>query len=122
MRLILALALSIAPLAVPVAPAQAQQRMLTIFGDDKCPSDTICVVAPESERYRIPKPFREGAVQKSPDSVSWAVRSQQTLAVGKTGEGCSPEGINGALGCFMQQMKQAYAEDKATPPETPEVP
>lgn len=123
MRLVLALALSIAPLAVPAAPVQAQQRMLTIFGDDKCPSDTICVVAPESERYRIPKPFRDGAVEKSPDSVSWAVRSQQTLDVGKAGPGsCTPDGPGGWTGCFMKQMKEAYAEEKATQPETPEVP
>jgi hypothetical protein len=111
MRLILALALSLVPLAAS-APAAAQQRSLTIFGDDKCPSDTICVVAPESERYRIPKPFRERL--KSPDSTSWAIRSQATLSEGKSGpDSCSTVGAGGWTGCFMKQMREAYAEDKA---------
>jgi len=44
MRLILAFALSIVPLAAS-APAVAQQRTLTIFGDDKCPADTISCLA-----------------------------------------------------------------------------
>jgi hypothetical protein len=116
MRLVLALALSLVPLAAS-APAVAQQRTLTIFGDDKCPLDTICVVAPETERYRIPKPFREPL--KSPDSVSWAVRSQATLEVGKTGaESCSTVGPGGWTGCFMKQMKDAYSE-KTPEPEVP---
>lgn len=109
MRLALALALSLVPLAAP-APAMAQQRSLTIFGDDKCPSDTICVVAPETERYRIPKPFRERL--KTPDSVSWAVRSQATLQVGKTLEDCTAIGPGGGNGCFLKQLQDSYAEPK----------
>lgn len=116
MRLILAFALSIVPLAAS-APAVAQQRTLTIFGDDKCPADTICVVAPETERYRIPKPFRERL--PSPDSTSWAIRSQATLAEGKTGaDSCSSVGPGGWTGCFMKQMKEAYSE-KTPEPEVP---
>ena len=111
MRLILAFALSLVQLAVS-APAAAQQRSLTIFGDDKCPSDTICVVAPETERYRIPKAFRERL--KSPESTSWAIRSQATLSTGRSGTGsCSTVGAGGWTGCFMKQMQEAYAEDKA---------
>lgn len=111
MRLVLAFALSLLPLAAP-APAAAQQRTLTIFGDDKCPADTICVVAPETERFRIPKQFRERLA--SPDSISWAVRSQATLTEGKTGtDSCSTVGAGGWTGCFMKQMQEARAEDKA---------
>ena len=110
MRLILTLALAIAPLAAS-APAQAQQRMLTIFGNDECPADSICVVAPESERYRIPKTLREPT--KSPDSTSWAVRSQATLNEGKTGTGsCSTVGTGGWTGCFLKQLQDSYAEKK----------
>lgn len=116
MKLVLAFALSIVPLAAS-APAAAQQRTLTIFGDDKCPMDTICVVAPETERYRIPKPFRETA--KSPESTSWAVRSQATLAEGKSGtDSCSTVGPGGWTGCFMKQMQEAYSE-KTSEPEIP---
>ncbi len=118
MKFILALAVSLAPLSV-AAPAAAQQRTLTIFGDDKCPADTICVVAPETERYRIPKPLRQRL--PSPDSTSWAIRSQATLDVGKTGaESCSAVGGGGWTGCFMKQLQEAYAE-KAPEPE-PEAP
>ncbi len=114
MRLILAFAFSLVPLAAS-APAAAQQRSLTIFGDDKCPSDTICVVAPESERFRIPKAFRDALRKEAPDRVSWAIRSQATLSEGKSGaDSCSAAGAGGWTGCFMKQMKEAYAEDKAT--------
>ena len=110
MRLIIAASLALLPLAMPTA-APAQQRMLTIFGDDKCPSDTICVVAPENQRYRIPGPLRDR--QKSPDSQSWAVRSQATLAEGKTGtDSCSTVGAGGWTGCYMEQMRKAREEAK----------
>lgn len=111
MRLALALSLALVPLAAP-APAVAQRPSLIIFGDDKCPADEICVVAPESERYRIPAPFRERL--KSPDSQSWAVRSQATLAEGKTGaDSCSSVGPGGWTGCWMEQMRKAREENKA---------
>lgn len=111
MRKTLAISLVLGSLAAPSA-LPAQQRMLTIFGDDKCPADTICVVAPETERYRIPAPFRERL--KSPDSQSWAVRSQATLAEGKTGtDSCSAVGPGGWTGCWAEQMRAARAEAEA---------
>lgn len=111
MKKLLALSLAAGALAAPAA-APAQQKMLTIFGDDKCPSDTICVVAPESERYRIPAPLREPT--KSPESTSWAVRSQATLTEGKTGtDSCSTVGAGGWTGCYMEQMRKAREEAKA---------
>jgi hypothetical protein len=111
MRLFVAISLALLPFAAP-APVLAQQRMLTIFGDDQCPADTICVVAPESERYRIPAPFRERL--KSPDSQSWAVRQQATLAEGKTGaDSCSTVGPGGWTGCYMEQMRKAREEARA---------
>lgn len=113
MRLILALALSLVPLFAS-APASAQDGRLIIFGDDPCPAGNICVVAPEKERYRIPKPFREQ--KPSPDRESWAIRSQATLAEGKTGtNSCSTVGAGGWTGCFMKQMQEAYAEKKPEP-------
>jgi len=111
MKPILAISLVLGTLAAPSA-APAQQRLLTIFGDDKCPTDTICVVAPENERFRIPAPFRERL--KSPASTSWAVRSQATLAEGKTGaNSCSTVGPGGWTGCFMEQMRTSAEEAKA---------
>lgn len=111
MRLALALSFALVPLSAS-APAFAQQGTLIIYGDDKCPAGNICVVAPEKDRYRIPKPLREPT--KSPDSTSWAVRSQATLTEGKTGtDSCSTVGAGGWTGCFMKQMKDYSAEEKA---------
>ena len=108
--------LSISALAVLASafavPAVAQERVLTIFGEDKCPSDTICVVAPETERYRIPKPFRERL--PGPQSESWAVRQQSIVNdVGKTGTGsCSSVGPGSWTGCWAEYMRQQRAEAK----------
>ena len=103
----LAMVLTSLSLATPVA---AQERVLTIFGSDKCPSNTICVRAPEEERYRIPKGLRQS--KPSPDSQSWAVRSQATLAEGYSGPGCSAAG--GIIDtCFAKQLRAAREEAKA---------
>ena len=116
MRIALAL-FALAPLAM-ITPATAQianERILTIFGSDKCPTDTICVRAPENERYRIPKQFRNDGIIK-PENQSWAARAEGTLSAGaKTGIGsCSANGPGGWTGCWAQQMRAARAEAKAT--------
>lgn len=111
MKRLLILALVAAPMAFPLAPAAAQrsERLLTIFGEDKCPEDTICVCAPERDRYRIPKHLRGPSL--SPENQSWAARSQSTLDTGKSGiNSCSSSGPQGWTGCWLQQMKQAREE------------
>jgi hypothetical protein len=101
-----ALILGALPLSTPV---MAQERVLTIFGNDKCPANTICVRAPEEERYRIPKALRQ--TTPSPDSQSWAIRSQATLAEGYSGPGCSAAG--GIIDtCFAKQLRAAREEAK----------
>ena len=121
MKLASLIALTVAPLAL-ATPATAQQRLLTIFGDDKCPSDTICVVGDEKDRYRIPKFLREPA--KTPASQSWAVRQQATLSEGKSGPGsCSASGAGGWTGCwneYMKAMREEAATQKAA--NNPEIP
>lgn len=120
MRIIALIAVTLAPFSV-ASPAQAQDRLLTIFGQDKCPADAICVVAPESERYRIPKFLREPT--KSPQSTSWAVRQQATLNEGKSGTGsCSTAGAGGWTGCWTEYMNQARAEAKAQKAAARDVP
>jgi hypothetical protein len=100
-------------LLIPAAPALAQdnERVLTIFGTDKCPSDTICVRAPESERYRIPKNLRESGVV-SPQNQSWAERGKSVSSAGAaSGIGsCTPSGPGGWTGCWAEQMRAARAE------------
>lgn len=114
MKKLLAVTLCLSPLAAPM-PAFAQDRILTIFGSDKCPENTICVRAQESERFRIPKDLREDAVI-APGRQSWAAKAQSTLDAGaKTGIGsCSAVGPGGSTGCFAQRAAQAKAEKQQT--------
>lgn len=110
MKKLLVAALLLAPMAAPI-PALAQDRILTIFGNDKCPENTICVRAKESERYRIPKDLREDPII-APKNQSWAAKAQSTLDAGaKTGTGsCSAVGPGGYTGCFAEQARAAKAE------------
>lgn len=109
MKKILSCALVLASLPL-ATPANAQERVLTIFGSDKCPANTICVRAPEEERYRIPKGLRRAT--PTPDSQSWAIRSQATLSEGYSGPGCSAAG--GIIDtCFAKQLRAAREEAKA---------
>jgi hypothetical protein len=112
MRLLIAL--GALALSAPLAPAPAQQseRVLTIFGEDKCPADVICVRAPERDRYRIPKELR--GPSELPENQSWAARSQATMSEGRTGTGsCSAVGGGGWTGCWAEQMRKAREEAKA---------
>ena len=93
------------------APAFAQQndKALVIYGADKCPEGTVCIVAPESERYRIPQSLRSGPL--APQDQPWAQRAATLATVGAAGAGsCSANGAGGWTGCWSQQMKAARAE------------
>jgi hypothetical protein len=51
--------------------------MVIIFGDDECPQGkgeeiTVCARKAESERYRIPEPFRENT--GGPKNEAWTNR------------------------------------------------
>lgn len=104
-------------------PAQAQrgERILRIFGDDKCPADTICVRAPENDRYRIPKELRQ--VTPGPEDVSWAQRAQSMEYVGRTGtESCSPVGAGGWTGCYNKLVAEARAQRRMDAENQPVIP
>ncbi len=119
MRKALLIAATAAALATPLAPAFAQQqdRVLVIYGDDKCPTNTsgeqivVCSRKPEAERFRIPKELRAPLVI-TPQNESWAARANSTLNAGAvTGTGsCSAVGAGGWTGCWAQQMRAAKAE------------
>ena len=105
--------------AAAPAPVAAQERVLTIFGDDECPRDTICVRAPENERYRIPKELRETTPQ--PGNESWAARARSMEYVGRTGiNSCSPVGAGGWTGCYEQMVRQAREERRQAAAAEPE--
>jgi hypothetical protein len=111
MRLILSASLALSALSVPTL-APAQERVLTIFGSDKCPDNTICVTAPEADRFRIPKELRGAST--NPQNQSWATRSRATLDTGNTSPtSCTSASNQGWSGCWVQQMRQAREDAKA---------
>jgi hypothetical protein len=123
LRAALALALvATGGVMLPAAPARAQagDRLITVFGSDPCPRDTICVRAPESERYRIPKSLRgeSGAAA----AERWGDRAQALEYAGASGiQSCSPVGPGGASGCFRQLVRAAREEQRSRG-EAPAIP
>jgi hypothetical protein len=124
MPLLVALTALSAPLP---ALAQSSDRVLVIFGKDKCPTDStgneivVCSRRPEAERYRIPKELRTSA--PSPENQSWAARSSSTLSTGRTGTGsCSAVGAGGWTGCYLQEFRKAREEARANAAEQRKIP
>jgi hypothetical protein len=110
MRLIALTVVAFGALVIPTV-APAQERILTVFGKDKCPSNTICVTAPESERYRIPKQLRDATVK--PQNESWAARSQGTLSVANASpSACASATAASGGGCWASEMRRAREQRK----------
>ena len=108
--------------AIIPLPAMAQQadRVLVIYGKDKCPTNAsgeqivVCTIRPEGERYRIPKELRAPLVI-TPENQSWAAKANNTLNAGaSSGIGsCSAVGAGGWSGCWAQQMRAAKRQRQA---------
>jgi hypothetical protein len=104
-----------APFAAP-ALAQRQERVLTIFGKDPCPTSNgeeivVCRRLPEGERYRIPQDLRR---TEGNGRETWGDRAASLEYVGKSGvNSCSASGAGGASGCFRELARKACDEDKA---------
>jgi len=120
MKKLMIAALLLAPVLEPTASSAqtANDRILTIFGDDACPKDTICVRAPEADRYRIPKQFRNtGPI--APGNQSWAARAAQLDNVERVGpSACTVQGPDNWSGCWIQRMRAARADRRNTAQET----
>jgi len=106
---------------VAAAPAHAQdQRVIVVYGDDPCPvakegeEIIVCPRRPESERYRVPKRFREQEVAPGNANESWAVRSEALNEASPTGiSKCSTVGPAGWTGCYAQFLREAQADRRA---------
>jgi hypothetical protein len=112
--LALGAALFAAMLALPAASASAQRgdRLITVFGNDPCPRDEICVRAPENERYRIPKELRGESGEAA--AARWGERAKSLEYAGASGtQSCTPVGPGGASGCFRELARKAREEDDA---------
>ena len=122
MRKTVLAALMLLTTALPISPvaAQALDKVLVIYGKDRCPTNAageeivVCARRPEGERYRIPKELRQ-STEIAPGNQSWAARQQSTTNAGaRTGTGsCSAVGAGGWTGCWAEQMRAARAERKA---------
>src|SRR5918995_6708833 len=124
-----AAAIGLAGLALPAAPALAQQTKVSeiiVYGTDPCPRSTddeivVCARKPEAERYRIPERLRQGGSLQS--RQAWANRAIAFETYGKTGiNSCSPVGPGGHTGCTQQLINQTFKElreedEGGTPPE-----
>jgi hypothetical protein len=112
-RVILAAAVGAVLSLGHAAPVQAQAggSALIIYGSDPCPAGTVCVRAPESERYRIPKTLRSEPL--APKDQPWSQRAKSVANTGAaTGTGsCSKVGGGGFTGCWKQEMQAARAEN-----------
>ena len=101
-----------------VSKAAPVNGVLTLYGNERCPTDNdgneivVCVRRSAAERFRVPKELRE--FQVTPENESWAVKAQAGLdaGVGVNGTGsCSAVGAGGATGCFLQQARAARREN-----------
>ena len=110
-----AAAVGLGGLAVPSAPALAQNTKVSeiiVYGTDPCPRSTddeivVCARKPETERFRIPEALRQGGSLQS--RQAWAARAKQFETVGRTGiNSCSPVGPGGWTGCTEQVINQAF--------------
>lgn len=112
--------------AAPAAAAPPADRnpppkisTLVVYGNDPCPRSkddeiVVCARQPESERYRIPKQFRNKPKHDAV-SQSWVERARTLDMVSQKGlpNSCSPQGSNGQTGCMHQFLEAWRAEREA---------
>jgi hypothetical protein len=104
-----------APSFAQAAAGSDKMNMVIVYGDDTCPVSkegeiTVCARKSESERYRIPAPFRGSA---SPQDRAWTDRVLSYETVGASGtQSCSATGPGGWTGCANKFIQNAYAEKK----------
>lgn len=102
-------------LAASEAPAQRNERVLIVYGNDPCPTSNgeeivVCARRPENDRYRIPEELRP----TSKGAPTWSERAKSLEYVGASGvASCTPTGAGGWTGCWSQLMRQAREERKA---------
>lgn len=89
---------------------------LMVFGDDPCPEAAseeeivVCARMPESERYRLPRRFRDRSDR--PLEVSWAARAWDLEEAQRDTRpnSCSVVGSFGQTGCTQAMIRQWIAE------------
>jgi len=114
------------PTAIAADPP-AKISTLLVFGDDPCPKSSddeivVCARYPESDRYRLPKRFRNAKPTESGES--WVNRAATLDMVSRDGlpDSCSPSGSGGQTGCFRKFREQWAAERRQAKADAAEVP
>jgi len=116
---------------IPDIPDGSKTISIIVYGNDTCPPGkgdeiVVCARQPESERYRIPKRFRDKKQDTAPNN-SWTNKVRSTEDASRTAGGlpdtCSSVGTGGQSGCyshFMTQMNQErlqQTQEKADNPD-----
>lgn len=106
--------------ATPAAPSRNApvNGVLTLFGNERCPTNAdgaeivVCVRRSAQEQFRIPKELREFEI--TPENKAWATRAAANADAGAAGIGsCTPVGLGGATGCFVQNARRAKLESRS---------
>jgi hypothetical protein len=117
----LSIALSLG-LASPAVATEVPEtiRTATAFGNDPCPAARegeiiVCGRLPESERYRIPKQFRNKPRDESGPSASWTskVESLEEAQRFTRPNSCTAVGTGGQTGCTQAMLRQWFLERRA---------
>ena len=107
----------LAAVAPAPAVAQVQDRIIDIYGDDKCPASNgqeivVCRPHPEGERFRIPRDLRESEAPPTPSANAVAaVRSTGGSAAQI--QSCNSIGGGVNAGCLKQQTDAWRAQKRA---------
>lgn len=117
---VLALLAIASPALSEEKPPPQVTRTATVFGNDPCPKAVgdeivVCGRLPESDRYRIPKRFREKPREDSGPGASWSSRVETLEAAQRyTMPGsCTVHGSFGQSGCTQAMIRQWYLERRA---------
>lgn len=107
-----ALAQSSADEDLTPGPAPTRLSTLVVYGNDPCPRSSedeivVCAREPESERFRVPRRFREAQPEAAAESWTNRVSTLESVSRAGTPNSCSPVGSGGATGCYEQFMRQA---------------
>jgi len=121
------------PTTQPVTgvPDGSKTISIIVYGNDACPPGkddeiVVCARQPESERYRIPKRFRDKKQDTAPNN-SWANKTRTIDEASRTAAGipdtCSSVGTGGQSGCyshFLNQMNQEKLQQQQQKQDNPD--
>lgn len=118
--LIASSALGVATLTSGPAHAQQADRIIDIYGTDRCPASNgqqivVCRKHPETDRFRIPKDLRDQ--EREPQAAGGNVGAVSAVnTTGQTGvqiNSCNSIGAGVNVGCTKQGLDAWKAQQRA---------